>query len=236
MTRALMDTTEQGNLLKTQPSPVIRPGYNNLMMRSLGSLSQTEDVHPASADTLLIKIVGFTGDLDQELKKPIAQQVIDLIRSKPEVIPPEWAQDLVKNTKLETQQTAFLPLLSQLQQLNMSPYAPLNNFYNQPPQQQSQCQQSLQYAFHQFGYPMQYPVQPTQFHVIPLLSPFLPTLSQPQTISELRLPSNENAIDQQCSIQPSQYVEQAAILTNKRPRLNITTTRSEYNQLIPPIS
>ncbi|KAA6364370.1 MAG: hypothetical protein EZS28_040103 [Streblomastix strix] len=32
MTRALKDTTEQGNLLKTQPSPEIRSGYNNQMI------------------------------------------------------------------------------------------------------------------------------------------------------------------------------------------------------------
>ncbi|KAA6397630.1 MAG: hypothetical protein EZS28_006839 [Streblomastix strix] len=35
MTWALMDMTEQGNLLKTQPSPIIRPGYKNQMLRSL---------------------------------------------------------------------------------------------------------------------------------------------------------------------------------------------------------
>ncbi|KAA6357825.1 MAG: hypothetical protein EZS28_046648 [Streblomastix strix] len=35
MTRALINTTGQGNLLKTEPSPVIRPGYNNQMLRSL---------------------------------------------------------------------------------------------------------------------------------------------------------------------------------------------------------
>ncbi|KAA6370221.1 MAG: hypothetical protein EZS28_034252, partial [Streblomastix strix] len=84
MTRALMDTTEQGNLLKTQLSPIIRPGYNNQMLMSLRALPQTEGAHPASVDTLLTRIVGFTGELDQELKKLTAQQVIDMIRSKPE--------------------------------------------------------------------------------------------------------------------------------------------------------
>ncbi|KAA6361508.1 MAG: hypothetical protein EZS28_042965, partial [Streblomastix strix] len=57
MMRVLMDTTEQGNLLKTQPSPVIRPGYNNQMLRSLRALPQTEGAHPASVDTLLTRIV-----------------------------------------------------------------------------------------------------------------------------------------------------------------------------------
>ncbi|KAA6353200.1 MAG: hypothetical protein EZS28_051273, partial [Streblomastix strix] len=37
-----------------------------------------------------------TGELDQELKKLTAQQVIDMIRSKPEIMPPEWAQDLAR--------------------------------------------------------------------------------------------------------------------------------------------
>ncbi|KAA6388231.1 MAG: hypothetical protein EZS28_016239 [Streblomastix strix] len=107
MTRALMDTTEQGNLLTTQPSPVIRPGYNNQMLRSLRALPQTEGAHPASVDTLLTRIVGFTGELDQELKKLTAQQVIDMIRSKPEIMPPEWAQDQARKPTLETQLTAF---------------------------------------------------------------------------------------------------------------------------------
>ncbi|KAA6355516.1 MAG: hypothetical protein EZS28_048958 [Streblomastix strix] len=96
MTQALMDTTEQGNLLKTQPSPVIRPAYNNQLLRSLRALIQTVGAHSASVDTLLTRIVGFTGELDQELKKLAAQQLIDMIRSKPKIMPPEWAQDLVR--------------------------------------------------------------------------------------------------------------------------------------------
>ncbi|KAA6401436.1 MAG: hypothetical protein EZS28_003034 [Streblomastix strix] len=94
MTLALMDTTVQGNLLKTQLSPVIRPGCNNQMLKSLRALPKTDRAHPASVDTLLTRIVGFTGELDQELKKLTAQQVIDMIRSKPEIVPPEWALDL----------------------------------------------------------------------------------------------------------------------------------------------
>ncbi|KAA6353518.1 MAG: hypothetical protein EZS28_050955, partial [Streblomastix strix] len=147
MTRALMDATEQGNLLKTQPSPVIRPGYNNQMLRSLRALLQTEGAHPASVDTLLTRIVGFTGELDQELKELTAQQVIDMIRSKPEIMPPEWAQDLARKPTPETQLTAFLPLLNQLQQQSVNPYALPNPFYNQLPQQQMQGQQPPQYPF-----------------------------------------------------------------------------------------
>ncbi|KAA6393037.1 MAG: hypothetical protein EZS28_011433 [Streblomastix strix] len=94
MTRTLMDTTEQGNLQKTQPSTIIRPGYNNQMLRSLRALLQTEGAHPTSVDTLLTKIVGFTDELDQEFKKLTVQQIIDLIRNKLMIMPPEQAQDL----------------------------------------------------------------------------------------------------------------------------------------------
>ncbi|KAA6401057.1 MAG: hypothetical protein EZS28_003412 [Streblomastix strix] len=113
MTRALMDTTEQGNLLKTQQSPVIRPAYNNQLLRSLRALPQTEGAYPASVYTLLTRTVGFTREVDQELKKLTAQQVIDMIRSKTEIMPPECAQDLIRKLTPEIQLTAFLPLLSQ---------------------------------------------------------------------------------------------------------------------------
>ncbi|KAA6371619.1 MAG: hypothetical protein EZS28_032854, partial [Streblomastix strix] len=147
MTRAQMDMKEQGNLLKTQPSPVIRPVYYNQMLRSLYALLQTKGAHPASIDTLLTRIVGFTGELDQELKKLIAQQVIDMIRNKPQIMPPDWAQDLVKKPTPDPQLTAFLSLLSQLQQQNLNLYEPVNPFYAQPLQQQIQGQQQLQQPF-----------------------------------------------------------------------------------------
>ncbi|KAA6393841.1 MAG: hypothetical protein EZS28_010631 [Streblomastix strix] len=107
MTRVLMNTTEQGNLLNTQPSPVIRPGYNNQMLRLLSALPQTEGAHPASTDTLLTRIAGFTGELDQKRKNRTAQQVIDMIRSKPEIMPSEWAQNLARKPTPETQLAAF---------------------------------------------------------------------------------------------------------------------------------
>ncbi|KAA6358477.1 MAG: hypothetical protein EZS28_045998 [Streblomastix strix] len=188
------------------------------MLRSLRALPQIEGAHPASVDTLLKRIEGFTGELDQELKKLTAQQVIDMIRSKPEIMPPEWAQDLVRKLTPETQLTALLPLLSQLQQQSLNPSAPLNHFYNQPHHQQIQRQQPLQYPFQYSGQPMQYPIQPVQFPVIPPLNPFLPTVNRPQTqISEPRLPNNETVRDQQGLIQPSQQMEQAAIQTVDRP-------------------
>ncbi|KAA6374483.1 MAG: hypothetical protein EZS28_029989 [Streblomastix strix] len=218
MTRALMDTTEQGNLLKTQPSPVIRPAYNNQMLRSLRALPQTDGAHPASVVTLLTRIIGFIGELDQELKKLTAQQVIDMIRSKPEIMPPDWAQDLVRKPTPETQLTAFLPLLNQLQQQSSNPYAPLNPFYNQPPQQQMQGQQPPQYPFQYSGQPMQYPIQPVQFPIVPP-NPFLPTVNPSQTqMSDPRLPSNETVREQQNPNQPSQQMEQAAVQTVERPR------------------
>ncbi|KAA6395738.1 MAG: hypothetical protein EZS28_008740 [Streblomastix strix] len=236
MSRALMDTTEQRNLLKTQPSPVIRPGYNNQMLRSFRALSQTEGAHPNSVDTLLTRIVGFTGELDQELKKLTAQQVIDMIRSKPEIMPPEWAQDLARKPTPETQPTTFLPLPSQLQQQSLNPYISLNPFYNQLPQQQIQGQQPPQYPFQYSGQPMQYPIQPVQLPIIPPSNPFLPTMNPPQTqISEPRLPNNETVRDQHGSIKPSQQMEQAAIQTVERPRQSATSTRSVHNMLIPPI-
>ncbi|KAA6392305.1 MAG: hypothetical protein EZS28_012165 [Streblomastix strix] len=86
MTRALMDTKEQESLLKTQLSPVIRPGYNNQMLRSLRAPPQTECALPVSADTLLIRIIGFTEELDHKLQRLFAQQVINLIRSKLEIM------------------------------------------------------------------------------------------------------------------------------------------------------
>ncbi|KAA6360848.1 MAG: hypothetical protein EZS28_043625, partial [Streblomastix strix] len=236
MTRALMDTTEQGNLLKTQPSPVIRPAYNNQMLRSLRALPQTDGAHPASVNTLLTRIVGFTGELDQELKKLTAQQVIDMIRSKPEIIPPDWAQDLVRKPTPETQLTAFLPLLNQLQQQNLNTYPPLNPFYNQPPQQQMQVQQPLQHPFQYTLQPMQYPVQPVQIPIVPPPNSFLPTVNPPQTqMSESLLPSNETVREQQNPSYSSQQIEQAAAQTVERPRQSATSARSVQNLLIPPI-
>ncbi|KAA6361221.1 MAG: hypothetical protein EZS28_043253, partial [Streblomastix strix] len=236
MTRALMDTTEHGNLLKTQPSPVIGPGYNNQMLRLLRALPQTEGAHPASVDTLLTRIVGFTGELDQELKKLTAQQVIDMIRSKPKTIPPEWAQDLARKPTLETKLTAYLPLLSQLEQQSLNPYTSLNPFYNQSLQQQIQGQQPPQYPFQYSGQPMQYPIQPVQFPIIQLPNPFLPTVNPPQTqLSEPRPSSNQIIRQQQGPIQPGQQMEQAAIQTVERPRQSTTSVRSVHNMLIPPI-
>ncbi|KAA6374974.1 MAG: hypothetical protein EZS28_029499 [Streblomastix strix] len=218
MTRELMDTTEQGNLLKTQPSPVIRPWNNNKMFRSLRALPLTEGVHPTSKDTLLIRINGFTGEFDQEPKKLTAQQVIDPISTKPEIMPPEWAQDLARKPTPETQLIAFLPLLSQLQQQSLNPFTPLNPFYNQPPN--NRYRDNNHYI---------------QFPVIPPLNPFFPTVNPQQTISDSRLPNNENERDQQGSIQPSLQMEQAAIQTVERPRQSATSIRSVYNMLIPPI-
>ncbi|KAA6371186.1 MAG: hypothetical protein EZS28_033286, partial [Streblomastix strix] len=94
MTRAQMDTIEQRNLLKTQPSPEKRPGNNNQLLRQLPSLHQTEGAHPAQVDKLFMRIVGFTGELVQELKKLIVKQVIDLIRIKQAIMIPELVQDL----------------------------------------------------------------------------------------------------------------------------------------------
>ncbi|KAA6382030.1 MAG: hypothetical protein EZS28_022445 [Streblomastix strix] len=107
MTRALMDTTEQRNLLKMQPSPVIRSVYNYQMLKSLRALPQTEGAHPASLDTLLTRILSFSGEMDKKQKKLTAQQIIEMIRSKPEIMPPEWTQDLARKPTTETQLTAF---------------------------------------------------------------------------------------------------------------------------------
>ncbi|KAA6369353.1 MAG: hypothetical protein EZS28_035120 [Streblomastix strix] len=63
------------------------------MQRQLQALPQIEGAHPVQVNTLLTRFVGFTGELDQELNNPTAQKVIDLTRSKPKIIPPEWAQD-----------------------------------------------------------------------------------------------------------------------------------------------
>ncbi|KAA6378505.1 MAG: hypothetical protein EZS28_025967 [Streblomastix strix] len=184
MTLALMGMTEQSNLLKTQPSLVIRPGYNNYLIKSLSALPQTEGAHHAS--------------------KLIAQQVKDLIRCKPKIMLTEQAQDLTRKPTLKIHVAAFLLLLSQLQQQSLNHYTPFNHFYNKPPQQKMQEQSPLQYPFQYFGQPMQLPINPTQFLAIPPLNPFLPMMSQPQTqISELRLTNNETLRDQQNVIQPS---------------------------------
>ncbi|KAA6354981.1 MAG: hypothetical protein EZS28_049493 [Streblomastix strix] len=94
-----------------------------------------------------------------------------MIRSKPEIMSPEWAQDLAKKPIPETQLTAFLPLPSQLQQQSLNPYALFNPFYNLFPQQQIQGQQPPQYLFQYSGQPMQQPIQPFQFPVIPPPNP-----------------------------------------------------------------
>ncbi|KAA6323979.1 MAG: hypothetical protein EZS28_054246, partial [Streblomastix strix] len=205
------------------------------MLRLLLALTQTEGAHPRSVDTLFTRIVGFTGELDQKLKKLTAEQVIDMIRNKPEIIQPEWAQDLARKPIPEIQMTVFLSILSQLQKQSMNPYAPFNLFYNQPSQQQIQGQQPPQCLFQYSGQPMQHPIQPVQFPVIPPLNPFLLTMNQLQTLSDFRLPSNENVRDQQNSIQPSQQMSKAEVQTVERPKPNAATTRSICNLLIPPI-
>ncbi|KAA6388311.1 MAG: hypothetical protein EZS28_016158, partial [Streblomastix strix] len=100
---------------------------------------------------------------------------------------------------------------------------------------QIQGQQPPQYPFQYSGQPMQHPIQPVQFPIIPPPNPFLPTVNPPQIISQPRLPSNETAIEQQSSIQPSQQMEQVTIQTAERPRQSTMSIRSVHNLLIPPI-
>ncbi|KAA6385224.1 MAG: hypothetical protein EZS28_019252 [Streblomastix strix] len=76
------------------------------MLRSLRAPPQTEGAHPSTVNTLLTRIVSITGKQNQEQKKQTAQQVIDMIKSKPEIISPEWAQDLTRKPTPETQLTA----------------------------------------------------------------------------------------------------------------------------------
>ncbi|KAA6368810.1 MAG: hypothetical protein EZS28_035663 [Streblomastix strix] len=236
MTRALKDTTEQGNLLKTQPSPEIRPGNNNQKLRSLRALPQTEEAHPGSLVTLLTRIIGFTGELVQKLKNLTAQQVIDMVRSKPEIMPPEWAQDLARKLTHETQLTTFLPLLSQLQQQCLYPYAPLNPFYNHPPKQQVQRYQPPQYPFQYSGQPMQYPMQPCQFPVFLPPNPFLPTgIHSKHKYANL---DHQTMIPQKSSkVRFNQFnrLQQAATQTVERPRQSTISIRNVHNMLIPPI-
>ncbi|KAA6349820.1 MAG: hypothetical protein EZS28_051917, partial [Streblomastix strix] len=49
----------------------------------------TERERPASVDSLRTRIVGFIGELDQEQQKLAAKQIIDLIKNKPEIMPPK---------------------------------------------------------------------------------------------------------------------------------------------------
>ncbi|KAA6379177.1 MAG: hypothetical protein EZS28_025297 [Streblomastix strix] len=105
MTRALIDTIEQGNLLKTQPLPVQHLEFNNQMLSSLRALPQIEKAQSASADILLKRIVGLTGVLDQELKKLTAEQEIDMIKSKPEIMTLEQTQDFTRKPTTVTQLT-----------------------------------------------------------------------------------------------------------------------------------
>ncbi|KAA6362567.1 MAG: hypothetical protein EZS28_041907 [Streblomastix strix] len=191
------------------------------MLRSLRALSQTEGVHPASVDTLLTRIIGFTGEQDKEQMKLTVQQVIDMIRSKPVIMPPEWAQDQARKPTSETQLTAFFTTTESI---------------TKPPQQQIQGQQLPQYRFQYSGQPMQYPNQPVQFPIFTPPTPFLPSLNTPQTqMSEFRLPNNETVREQQGPIQPSQQMEKAATQTVERSRESTTLTRSVQNLLIPPI-
>ncbi|KAA6357989.1 MAG: hypothetical protein EZS28_046483, partial [Streblomastix strix] len=140
-----------------QPSPVIRIGYNNQMLRSLRALPQTEGAHPASVDTLLTRIVVFIGELNQELRKLTAQQVIDLIRSNPEIMPPEWAQDLAKT---ETR--------------------------NQTDSGQQQPQYPFQYSGQLIQYPIQpvqFPVIKPLNPFLPTVNPPQTPISQPRLLS-----------------------------------------------------
>ncbi|KAA6364145.1 MAG: hypothetical protein EZS28_040330 [Streblomastix strix] len=83
-------------------------------------------------------MVFFTGVFDQDLEKPTVQQVVDMFWSKKEITPPELTQDLARKPLPETKLTAFLPLLSQLQQQCQNTYAPLNPFNNKSLIQQIQ--------------------------------------------------------------------------------------------------
>ncbi|KAA6383740.1 MAG: hypothetical protein EZS28_020738 [Streblomastix strix] len=76
------------------------------MLRSLRALPQTEGAHPASVDKLLTRIIGFTGEFDLYLKKVTAQYVKDMIRSEPEIMSPERAQDLARKSTPESELTA----------------------------------------------------------------------------------------------------------------------------------
>ncbi|KAA6397613.1 MAG: hypothetical protein EZS28_006864 [Streblomastix strix] len=130
--------------------------------------------------------------------KLTAQQVINMIRSKPEIMSPEWARDISRNLTSEAHQTAFLPFFYQLQQQSQNPNAQLNPFYNKPPQEQMQGQQPLQYLVQFSRQQMLYQSQLILFPAIPPTNPFLPTMNPPQTqISEPQLRSNENVNDQQ---------------------------------------
>ncbi|KAA6393840.1 MAG: hypothetical protein EZS28_010630 [Streblomastix strix] len=61
-------------------------------------------------------------------------------------------------------------------------------------------------------------------------------MNPPKTqIGEPRPSNNQTIKEQQGSIQPSQYMEQAAKQTVERPRQSTTSSRSLYNMLIPPI-
>ncbi|KAA6402146.1 MAG: hypothetical protein EZS28_002334 [Streblomastix strix] len=138
MTRALMDTTEQRNLMKTQPSPIIRPAYNNQMLRSQRALPLTDGAHPASVGTPLTRIMGFSGELDQELKKLSVQQRIDLIWSNLQIISPEFAQEIAQKLTPVTQMITFKILQNQILQQSLKPFIQLNIFYMHPPRQQTQ--------------------------------------------------------------------------------------------------
>ncbi|KAA6378535.1 MAG: hypothetical protein EZS28_025936 [Streblomastix strix] len=234
--RALMDTTQQGNLLKTQPSPVIHQQYNNFMLSSLLVLTQTEGAHLASVDTLLTRIVGFTGAMNQELKKLTAQQVIDLIMSKPEIKLPEWAQDLARKSTPETQLIAFLPLLSHLKQWSLNPYARFNIFITSP----------LNNRYKDNSIYMTLPIfwitnaVPDLTNSVPrypstesIFSNGEPTVNTTKRTSTIKQSNRKRVTKSELTKSVSQ---QTVIQTVERPQHKTTTNRSVHNLLNPKIS
>ncbi|KAA6373207.1 MAG: hypothetical protein EZS28_031267 [Streblomastix strix] len=121
LSRAYLDLTEQGKLMITQHSPVIRPGYKVNMLKGLRKKPQVDGAQPASVDAIMKRMIGFSGELDYIPPKLTPQQIIDLIKSKPELMPPGWKADLKKTTTVQDQLAPFLPLLTQLQQANELP-------------------------------------------------------------------------------------------------------------------
>ncbi|KAA6393264.1 MAG: hypothetical protein EZS28_011210 [Streblomastix strix] len=236
MTQAQMDTIEQGNLLKTQPSPEKRPGNNNQLLRSLQSLLQIEGEHPATVDKLFMSIVGFTGELVQKLKKLIMQQVLDLIRIKQEIMLPELVQDLASKPTPKTQLTAIITILNQFQQEGLNPFE-IPTFLQQTPSTIDIWIITTSILLPILWTTNAIPDLVNQVSGYSTIESFfaMANLSLTST-NELLLSMNVNARNQQNLNQSIQQVEQAVTHIVEKPRQNEIRFRSVHNLLIAPIS
>ncbi|KAA6385759.1 MAG: hypothetical protein EZS28_018712 [Streblomastix strix] len=180
------------------------------MLRSLRPLLQTEGANHASVDILLARIVGFAGELDQELKKCAMQQVIDLIRKKARHNATRMDSRSRQGTNAGNPTKCVFTTFKSVTAI---------------------VPESQQYLFKHSGQLRQYPIQSTQLPVTPPLNLFLPMMIPPQTqLSEPRLLRNENVRNQQKRDSTKQTVGTSCNINSRETitEYNINQKRTQY--------